>query len=80
MPFDIISNSWPYNRYDNYFSYCIDGSCQNNVTQFIDYMGCCGAPMVNGYYFNLTTCHIINTDLCPSGTIGFQNSPLFCYL
>ena len=66
--------------FSKYVYYCIDGSCQNNVTQFIDYMGCCGAPLLNGYHFNLTTCPISNIDPCPSGVVGFHSSPLFAVL
>ena len=80
IPHHIISNGCPYNPHDNYLSYCIDGSCQNNVTQFVDYMECCAVPMLDGYYFNLTTCSITNTDPCPSGVVGFQSSPLFAVL
>ena len=79
IPLAIISIGCPIN-YDNYFSYCIDGSCQNNVTQFVDYMECCAVPLLDGYYFNLTTCSITNTDPCPSGVVGFQRSPLFAVL
>ena len=80
IPLHIISNGCPYNPYDNYFSYCIDGSCQNNVTQFVDYMECCAVPLLDVYHFNLTTCHVTNTDPCPSGVIGFKSSPLFTVL
>ena len=66
--------------FSSYIYYCIVGSCQNNVTRFIDYMGCCGAPLLNYYFFNLTTCHITNTGPCPSGVVGFQSSPLFAAL
>ena len=66
--------------YSNYVYYCIDGSCQNNVTQFIDYMECCGTPLLNEYYFNLSTCHVTNIDPCPSGVVGFLSSPLFAVL
>ena len=66
--------------FNNYFYYyCIDGSCQNNVTRFIDYMECCGAPLLDGF-FNLTICHITNTDPCPSGVVGFKSSSLFAVL
>ena len=65
--------------YSKYIYYCIDGSCQNNVTRFIDYMGCCGAPLLD-FNFNVTTCHITNTGPCPSGVVGFQSSPLFAVL
>ena len=67
-------------RVNSFTSYCTDGSCQNNVTQFIDYMECCGGPILD-FYFNLTTCSITNTDPCrPSGVVGFQSSSLFAVL
>ena len=72
IPLCIISNGSPIN-YDNYFYYCIDGSYQNNVTQFVDYMECCGVPLLDGY-FNSTMCDITNTDPCPLGIVGFQSS------
>ena len=82
IPLAIISNNCPFN-YDSYFYYCIDGSCQNNVTKFIDYMECCAVPLLDGF-LNSTTCDITNTDPCPSGipsgVVSFQSSPLFAVL
>ena len=42
-------------------------------------MECCAVPLL-GTFLNLTTCHIINTDPCLSGVVGFQSSPLFVVL
>ena len=49
--------------------YCIDGPCRDNVTTFVDYMGCCGVPIL-GFTFNLTSCGITDSNVCSIITVS----------
>ena len=66
-----LQNNCPDNS--SSLDYCIDGHCQDNVTNFINYMGCCGAPLL-AVYFNLKSCNVTNTDPCPSATLMTKTS------
>ena len=37
--------------------------------RFVDYMGCCGAPIL-GFTFNLTTCGITVSSVCSIATVS----------
>ena len=71
QPVTELQNNCPNNS--SSLDYCIDGPCQDNVTNFINFMGCCGAPLLV-VFFNLESCNITNTDPCPSATIVTKTS------
>ena len=58
---------------NTYMRYCTEGACQRNMTQYIDYMGCCTGPLF-GHGFNLPSCGIANTTVCSSGTVPISSS------
>ena len=63
----------PYNININR-QYCVEGTCQGNVTQWANYMGCCTGPIL-GYTFNLTSCGITDTTPCFSTTPRPSTTP-----
>ena len=65
QPITVLQNNCPNNS--SSIDYCIDGPCQENVTKFINYMSCCGAPLLVAF-FDLNSCNVTNTDPCSSAT------------
>ena len=65
QPITVLQNNCPNNS--SSIDYCIDGPCQDNITNFINYIRCCGAPLLIAF-FNLNFYNDGNTDACPSAT------------
>ena len=70
---DTLWRICPYNRNAD-IRYCVEGTCQGNVTQWANYMGCCTGPIL-GYTFNLTSCGITDTTPCSSTTPSPSTPP-----
>ena len=69
IPLDTLFYCPTYTCNGSVNAYCIDGPCQDNVTTFVDYMGCCGGPIL-GFTFNLTSCGITDSNVCSITTVS----------
>ena len=72
VAFDTLRSICPYNS-NTGINYCLEGTCQENVTQYADYMDCCTGPIL-GHFFNLTSCDITDITPCSSGTVALSSS------
>ena len=72
VTYDTLTNICPRNS-NTGLDYCVEGVCQRNVTQWVDYMGCCAGSILRPD-FNLTSCGITDTTPCPSGTVVISSS------
>ena len=62
----------PYNTNTD-LTYCVEGVCQRNVAQWVDYLGCCTGPLFCPD-FNLTSCGI--TDITPCSSVTSNPSEI----